>query len=85
MHAATMDTAANENEVRLREGTSLNERLIAAGFAVLLCLFAIPDLVALVAGQWPGIAAIFALLIGCLVLGGAVLARVVLGQFHVSG
>jgi len=75
MHAATMDTAANENEVRLREGTSLNERLIAAGFAVLLCLFAIPDLVALVAGQWPGIAAIFALLIGCLVLGGAVLGR----------
>lgn len=70
-----MDVAANENEVRLRGGTSRNERLVYAGFAVFLCLFAIPGLVALADGKWPGIAALFALLIGCLMLGAAVLGR----------
>ena len=71
-----MDTAASKDtEVRLRKGTSLNERLVRVGFAVIFCLFALPGLVALANGQWPGIAVIFALLIGCLILGGAVLGR----------
>jgi hypothetical protein len=75
MHAAAMNASANENEVRLRGGTSLNERLLAAGFAVLLCLAAIPGIVASTDGQWPGIAATVALLIGFLLLGGAILVR----------
>lgn len=70
-----MDTAASENEVRLRKGTSLNERLFLAGIGVVLCLFAIPGLVALPNGQWTGIGAILALLFGCLMLGGAFLVR----------
>lgn len=70
-----MDTAARENEVRLRKGESLNERLILAGVGVVLCLVAIPGLVALPNVHWSGIGAIVALLIGCLMLGGAFLVR----------
>ena len=70
-----MDTAASENEVRLRKGTSLNERLILAGVGVVLCLVAIPGLVALPNVHWSGIGAIVALLIGCLMLGRAFLVR----------
>lgn len=74
-----MDTAASKDEVRLREGASLKERLIPAGFAVVLCL------VALANGQWPGIVAILALLIGCLLLGGAFLARNVVWIITLDG
>lgn len=70
MPAATMDTAANENEVRLREGMSLDERLVLAGVAVFLCLLAIPGLVDLADGKWP--VALLALLFGYSLLGGAV-------------
>ena len=63
-----MDASANENEVRLRSGTSLNERLIAGGFAVFLCLAGMPGLVALANGQWPGIVAPIVLLLGGTVL-----------------
>lgn len=70
-----MDAAASKVEVRLRKGASLNERLLAAGFGVFLCLSAIPGLVVLAGGQWPGIVAPIALLIGCGMLGGAILAR----------
>jgi hypothetical protein len=70
-----MDTAASENEVRLRKGTSLNERLILAGIAVILCLIALPGLAHLASDQWLGIAALFALLFGCLLLGAALLDR----------
>jgi hypothetical protein len=68
-----MDTAANRDEVRLRKGTSLNERLIHAGVAVFLFLMCLPDLAALTNGQWPSIGAIFALPFGCFLLGSAVL------------
>jgi hypothetical protein len=67
-----MDAPASKNEVRIRKGMSLNERLMLAGFGILASLFAIPDLVA---ANGPGFGAIMALLIGCLMLGGAVLAR----------
>ena len=70
-----MDVVANENEVRLRKGTSLNERLVLAGIAVILCLIALPGLAHLANDQWLGIAALFALLFGCLLLGAALFDR----------
>jgi hypothetical protein len=70
-----MDTAASENEVRLRKGTSLNERLILAGIAAILCLIALPGLAHLANDQWLGIAALFALLFGCLLLSAALFDR----------
>ena len=66
---------AGENEVRLRKGTSLNERLVLAGIAVILCLIALPGLAHLANDQWLGIAALFALLFGCLLLGAALFDR----------
>lgn len=70
-----MEAAANENEVRLRKGTSLNERLVLAGIAVILCLIALPGLAHLANDQWLGIAALFALLFGCLLLVAALFDR----------
>src|SRR5690349_13855428 len=70
-----MDAVANENEVRLRKGTSLNERLVLAGIAAILCLIALPGLAHLAHDQWLGIAALFALLFGGLLLGAALLDR----------
>jgi hypothetical protein len=70
-----MDAAANEDEVRLRKGTSLNERLVLAGIAVVVCLIALPGLAHLANDQWLGIAALFALLFGCLLLGAALFER----------
>jgi hypothetical protein len=69
-----MNTAA-EDEVRLRKGTSLNERLVLAGIAAILCLIALPGLAHLAHDQWLGIAALFALLFGGLLLGAALLDR----------
>jgi hypothetical protein len=70
-----MDAAANENEVRLRRGTTLNERLVLAGIAVVVCLIALPGLAHLANDQWLGIAALFALLFGCLLLAAALFDR----------
>ena len=70
-----MSTAAGEDEVRLRKGTSLNERLVLAGIAVVLCLIALPGLAHLAHEQWLGVAALFALLFGCLLLAAALLDR----------
>jgi hypothetical protein len=70
-----MDAAAHENEVRLRKGTTLNERLVLSGIAVLVCLIALPGLSHLANGQWLGIAALFALLFGCLLLVAALFDR----------
>src|SRR5207248_11754443 len=70
-----MDAAASKNEVRLRKGTSLNERLVLAGIAVILCLIALPGLAHLANDHWLGIAALFALLFGCLLLGAALFDR----------
>ena len=70
-----MNTAASEDEVRLRKGTSLNERLVLAGIAVVLCLIALPGLAHLANDHWLGIGALFALLFGCLLLGAALLDR----------
>src|SRR3954466_1742519 len=70
-----MDAVANEDEVRLRKGTSLNERLILAGIAIVVCLIALPGLAHLANDQWLGVAALFALLFGCLLLGAALFDR----------
>lgn len=70
-----MGVAAHENEVRLRKGTSLNERLVLAGIAVILCLIALPGLAHLANDQWLGIAALFALLFGALLFGAALFDR----------
>ncbi|KRQ97384.1 hypothetical protein CQ12_01445 [Bradyrhizobium jicamae] len=70
-----MDAVSNENEVRLRKGTTLNERLVLAGIAVILCLIALPGLAHLANDQWLGIAALFALLFGCLLLAAALFDR----------
>ena len=70
-----MDAVSNENEVRLRKGTSLNERLVLAGIAIILCLMALPGLAHLANDQWLGIAALFALLFGGLLLGAALFDR----------
>jgi hypothetical protein len=68
-------STAGEGEVRLRKGTSLNERLVLAGIAVVVCLIALPGLAHLANDQWLGIAALFALLFGCLLLGAALFDR----------
>jgi hypothetical protein len=68
-------STAGENEVRLRKGTSLNERLVLAGIAIVVCLIALPGLAHLANDQWLGIAALFALLFGCLLLGAALFDR----------
>ena len=68
-------STAGEDEVRLRKGTSLNERLVLAGIAVVLCLIAVPGLAHLANDQWLGIATLFALLFGCLLLGAALFDR----------
>jgi len=70
-----MRISASEHEVRLRKGTSLNERLIGGGFAALLCLAGIPGLVALANGEWPGIVTPIVLLLGCGMLGASLLDR----------
>ena len=70
-----MDAVADEEEVRLRKGTSLNERLVLAGIAVLVCLLALPGLSHLANDQWLGIAALCALLFGCLLLVAALFDR----------
>ena len=66
---------AGEDEVRLRKGTSLNERLVLAGIAVVVCLIALPGLAHLANDQWLGIAALVALLFGCLLLVAALFDR----------
>ena len=68
-------STAGEDEVRLRKGTSLNERLVLSGIAVVLCLIAVPGLAHLANDQWLGVAALFALLFGCLLLGAALFDR----------
>jgi hypothetical protein len=68
-------STAGENEIRLRKGTSLNERLVLAGIAIVVCLIALPGLAHLANDQWLGIAALFALLFGCLLLGAALFDR----------
>jgi hypothetical protein len=63
-----MDTAASKNEIRLRKGSPFNQRLGQVAVGAALCLAAVIALPNV-------IPAIVALLIGCLMLGGALLVR----------
>ncbi len=60
-----MDMAATQSEVRLRKGSSLQDRLVRAGLGVLVLLFAVPGIASWDwADQLPSLAALLALPLG---------------------
>ena len=70
-----MDKAA-PHDVRLRKGSSLRERLIQAGAGVVVLVIAAPGFLSWTSdGSLPGVAALFALPLGCFLIGGAALER----------
>jgi hypothetical protein len=69
-----MDRAVTQDEVRLRKGSSLKDRLIRASLGVFVLLFAVPAFVNWNwAHQLPNLAVLFALPLGCFLLGVAAL------------
>ncbi len=65
-----MDTAATQDEVRLRKGSSLKDRLIRAGLGVFVLLLAVPGIAAWdLAERLPSLAALLALPLGGFLLG----------------
>src|SRR5262245_31319590 len=71
-----MDKAATLDEVRLRKGSSLKERLIRAASGALVLLIAIPGLIGWVSGGPPlALAVVWALPLGCFLIGVAALER----------
>ncbi len=71
-----MDRAAPPDEVRLRTGSSLKERLIRAGSGILILLTAAPALLAWADGSSPlGLRFLWALPLGCFLVGVAALER----------
>jgi hypothetical protein len=69
-----MDMAATQDEVRLRKGSSLKDRLIRASLGVFVLLFAVPAFVNWDwAHQLPSLAVLLALPLGCFLLGVAAL------------
>lgn len=70
-----MDSAAKPDEVRLRKGSSLSERLIWAGSGALVLLIVIPGLVNWASGGPPLPAAFWAVPLGLFLIGVAVLER----------
>jgi hypothetical protein len=70
-----MDTAANPDEVRLRKGSSLRERLVWAGSGALVLLILVPGLLAWAAGGPPIAAAFWAAPLGLFLIGVAALER----------
>jgi hypothetical protein len=69
-----MDRTVTQDEVRLRKGSSLKDRLIRAGLGVFVLLFAVPAFVNWNwAQQLPNLAVLFALPLGCFLLGVAAL------------
>lgn len=75
MSAATMDAAANPDEVRLRKGASLRERLLRAGSGAVLLLILVPGLLTWASGGRPLIAAFWAAPLGFFLIGVAALER----------
>jgi hypothetical protein len=73
--AATLD-ATKSGDVRLRKGSSLNERLIRAGSGLVVLLIASPEFIAWIGGgPPPGMGALFALPLGWFLVGSAALER----------
>lgn len=70
-----MDAAANPDEVRLRKGSSLSERLVWAGSGALVVLILVPGLLAWASGGPPLVAALWAMPLGLFLIGIAVLER----------
>lgn len=70
-----MDAAANTDEVRLRKGSSLGERLGWAGAGAALLLILVPGLLTWTSGGHPLIAALWALPLGLFLIGVAALER----------
>jgi hypothetical protein len=70
-----MDTAANPDEVRLRKGSPLRERLVWAGAGTLVLLILVPGLLAWASGGPPLVAAFLAVPVGVFLIGVAVLER----------
>jgi hypothetical protein len=70
-----MDDATNNNEIRLREGSSIAERLVIAGFAAIVALFFTPGLLA--NDYLEVIISTFALLLGIVFISGVMLAPAV--------
>jgi hypothetical protein len=71
-----MDKPATLDDVRLRKGSSLKERLIRAVSGVVVLVIAAPGVITWTSdGSLPAIGAIFALPLGCFLIGGAALER----------
>lgn len=70
-----MDAAANPDEVRLRKGSSLRERLVWAGSGAMVLLILVPGLVAWASGGPPFVAAFGAAPLGLFLIGVAALER----------
>ena len=71
-----MDKALTQDEVRLRKGSSLKDRMIRAGVGVLVLLLAVPGIVTWDwAEQLPSLTALLALPLGGFLLGVAILER----------
>src|SRR5215204_3452531 len=70
-----MDTAANPDEVRLRKGSPLRERLVWAGAGTLVLLILVPGLLTWASGGPPLVAAFLAVPVGLFLIGVAALER----------
>src|SRR5262245_61832174 len=71
-----MDKPATLDDVRLRKGSSLKERLIRAVSGVMVLVIAAPGVITWTSdGSLPAIGALFALPLGCFLIGGAALER----------
>lgn len=70
-----MDAAANPDEVRLRKGSSLRERLVRAGSGAVLLLILVPGLLTWASGGQPLLAVFWAAPIGLFLVGVAALER----------
>jgi hypothetical protein len=68
-----MDAAANPDEVRLRNGSSLSERLVWAGSGAVVLLIVIPGLLTWASGGPPLVAAFWAVPLGLFLIGVAAL------------
>ena len=72
MFAATMNGTANLDEVRLRKGSSLSERLVWAGSGAAVLLLVVPGLLTWASGGPPMAAAFWAVPLGLFLIGIAV-------------
>src|SRR5262245_63046509 len=70
-----MDAAASQDEVRLRKGSSLSERLVWAGSGAAVLLIVVPGLLTWASGGPPLAAAFWAVPLGLFLIGVAVLER----------